>query len=249
MINTFRRKRKLCNICNNEINNYLPLNNYYELNQRQYGYDIDNLRPELLNKNEYTCPFCGSADRDRMYSLYIRKQLDNLNNPQFTLVDIAPSPSLSDFIKKNYNINYKTLDKYMDNVNYKLDIMNMDLIIDNSVDAFICSHVLEHVEDDLKAMNELKRILKPKTGWGILVVPIDLNCDRTLENINATAEERWKYFGQDDHVRKYSKQDYILRIRNSGLRVQQYGVEYFGEKAFYDNALEEQAVIYVVSKE
>lgn len=88
---------------------------------------------------------------------------------------------------------------------------------DESFDIIICSHVLEHVPDDVKAMSEFHRVLK-KNGWAILLVPIAA-MDKTYEDFSIVTEAgRLKAFGQSDHVRKYGK-DYIDRLRSAGFNV------------------------------
>ena len=82
----------------------------------------------------------------------------------------------------------------------------------------MCTHVLEHIPDDRKAMTELYRVLKPKTGIAFLNVPI-FNIPATFEDsaIN-TPELRLKYYGQADHVRAYGF-DYPQRLREAGFAV------------------------------
>jgi ubiquinone/menaquinone biosynthesis C-methylase UbiE len=97
----------------------------------------------------------------------------------------------------------------------KMDIMNIQYE-DESFDIIYCSHVLEHVPDDCKAIREFFRILK-KTGWAILNVPIIR--DKTYEDHSITdPAEREKVFGQSDHVRAYGY-DYIDRLREAGFSV------------------------------
>ena len=87
---------------------------------------------------------------------------------------------------------------------------------DDSFDAIYCSHVLEHVPDDAKAMSELYRVLKPG-GWAILAVPI--RGDTTFEDPTTTEpEERERLFGQSDHVRYYGK-DFKDRLEAAGFEV------------------------------
>ena len=86
-------------------------------------------------------------------------------------------------------------------------------------DVVLCNHVLEHVEDDMKALSEIKRVLKPG-GWAILLVPFfNPIPDVTFADNSITdPRERERIFGQSDHVRKYGK-DYAQRLAQSGMTV------------------------------
>lgn len=76
---------------------------------------------------------------------------------------------------------------------------------DNFFDVIICSHVLEHIKDDRKAIHELFRVLKQK-GIAFLQVPISKKAKDTFEDFTITSpKEREKYFGQKDHVRIYGQ--------------------------------------------
>jgi SAM-dependent methyltransferase len=87
---------------------------------------------------------------------------------------------------------------------------------DRSFDVIFCSHVLEHVEDDRRAMREFHRTLRDG-GWAILLVPI--TADHTVEDPSVTdPAERKRLFGQADHVRRYGP-DYVERLREAGFSV------------------------------
>ena len=78
-------------------------------------------------------------------------------------------------------------------------------------------HVLEHIPNDLKAMKELYRVLKP-LGTAILQVPLDEDRENTLEDDSITdQQERTRIFGQYDHVRVYG-QDYYNRLQKVGFK-------------------------------
>jgi ubiquinone/menaquinone biosynthesis C-methylase UbiE len=87
---------------------------------------------------------------------------------------------------------------------------------DQFFDVIFCSHVLEHVDDDMKAMREFYRVLK-NSGWAILLVPI--TSEQTFEDPSITDPQlRKKLFGQEDHVRRYGP-DYVNRLRMAGFKV------------------------------
>ena len=88
---------------------------------------------------------------------------------------------------------------------------------ENYFDLILCNHVLEHIEDDYKALNELYRVIKNK-GTLIAQVPLDKNLKTTFENKEIkNRRDRNKYFGQYDHLRVYGL-DFYNRLSNSGFK-------------------------------
>ena len=235
-----------CPICFSK-EGYLRLPDYYlELYMRyNLNYSISDF--ETLNIENYSCKKCGATDRDRLIALFLSDYLEAKNENRLKLLDFAPSKSLKKFIDK-YNNDYKSADLYMNDVDYNVDIRDMKIFGDSSFDVFICSHVLEHIDDDIAAMKELYRIAK-KGGVGILLVPIPLGLSKSVENEEYLLTEalRWKYFGQNDHVRMYSKQDFIERLEKVGFYVKELGKEHFGEK-FHSAGITPRSVLYVVRK-
>lgn len=89
---------------------------------------------------------------------------------------------------------------------------------DNLFDVIICCHVLEHILDDVAAMRELCRVLKPG-GLAFLQSPLDLKRVTTFEDSQCvTPEDRARAFGQSDHVRIYGL-DYKDRLEKAGFTV------------------------------
>jgi len=78
------------------------------------------------------------------------------------------------------------------------------------------NHVLEHVANDIKALAEIYRILKPG-GHAILQTPFSSLLHTTWSDDGISNDvARLIAYGQNDHVRLYGK-DIFERISNSGL--------------------------------
>jgi predicted SAM-dependent methyltransferase len=201
---------------------------------------------ETLNYDNYTCYGCGITDRDRLYLLFIEKKV--IANKEYSIVEFAPRAALSKRLKELPNVTHRTSDLFMKEVDDQLDLQNLHLYKDNSFDLFICSHILEHVEDDIKAMKELYRILKPG-GFGITMVPIITTVIETKEDPSIKDPLlRTKYFGQSDHVRLYAKHDFIQRLQSVGFKVNLYEADYFGKALFDQCGITQQSVLYTVEK-
>lgn len=168
------------------------------------------------------CPRCYSTDRDRLIYLYLvnfTKIFDEKNN----MLHVAPSGSLKALLKSIPTLKYREGIKYHEGFYYSKDISIIDIreldYGDNTYDVIFCNHVLEHIPEDMKAMKELYRVLKPN-GWAILQVPISKLLKKTYEDLSITSEkEREKHFGQFDHVRIYGA-DYTERLKAAGFEVE-----------------------------
>lgn len=134
------------------------------------------------------------------------------------MLHIAPEHCFMDRFEAMDNLEYITADIESPLAKIKMDIHDIPMD-DNSIDVVFCNHVLEHVKDDIKALGEIKRVLKPG-GWAILQIPFFYPLkDKTYEDATITdPKEREKAFGQDDHVRMYGK-DYGDRLASVGFEV------------------------------
>ncbi|MGA9667122.1 MAG: class I SAM-dependent methyltransferase [Gallionella sp.] len=236
-----------CSVCNRKVRKFIPLSKFYKENAEKYGYLYTFDDAETLNYRAYSCPHCSASDRDRLYALYVSKRLA-YGASNIAMLEVAPTHSLSEMLKKSGKITLRTADLIMEGVDDRVDITDMKCYADGAFDAFICSHVLEHVPDDLKALRELFRILKPG-GWGILMVPIIMTLDNIDEDpLLEDIGERWRRFGQDDHVRMYSKKGFVQRVENAGFIVRQYGREYFGVDVYRKRGISDKSILYVVEK-
>ena len=197
-----------CNFCHGHFRKLLPigLKNDVAMNLIGGGYRYS------------LCPRCHSTDRERLIYWYIVNKTNILNlDKTINLLHVAPERNLQKVLKASTKIKYISGDLNPLVADRKIDITDINFE-DDYFDFIICNHVLEHIQDDRKAMSELFRVLKPG-GEAILQVPISKCNKETFEDFSITSpEEREKYFGQKDHVRIYGK-DYRKRLEDVGFKV------------------------------
>ena len=241
----YSNRIKKCISCSHEVI-YQPLSQYYKDMYKKYGTDQSG-KSETLNQEEYLCPVCGSSDRDRMIISFLKENGLQKAPEGMKVLQFAPAKVISNWIEWNCpHVEYHTTDLYMDDVTFKSDIQNMVMVEDNTYDLIICYHVLEHVQDDEKAMAEMKRILK-SDGKLVFLVPINLNQDLIDEEWGLSEEENWRRFGQGDHSRSYGKKGLLERLEKY-FHVNQLGEEYFGEEVFRQCNLLDSSILYVLTK-
>ena len=215
--------------------------------RRRYGLVHPTGMSETMNRRRYSCSHCQAADRDRLYALYFRDYVRGGGSLR-SVLDIAPRPGLTRFLKASGVKTYRSADMIAHDADDRVDIQNMSVYADGQFQIFVCSHVLEHVADDIAAMRELHRVLAPD-GWGICMVPINLSLSEVYEDASIVDEAgRWKHFGQNDHVRSYSKKGFVERLESAGFAVEQYGIAHFGREAFRQHGIHPRSVLYVVRK-
>ncbi|HEX8268883.1 MAG TPA: methyltransferase domain-containing protein [Flavobacterium sp.] len=167
-------------------------------------------------RNNVLSPSTLSLERHRLLWLYLKNETDFFSAPKKVL-HFAPEQAFYKLFRNQKNLDYTTTDLYSPLADVKADICNLPFG-DNSFDIILCNHVLEHIPDDTKAMQELYRVLKPG-GMGIFQIPQDLRREITFEDNSITDQkERAKIFGQYDHVRVYGR-DYFGKLRSIGFTV------------------------------
>ncbi|WP_057939362.1 class I SAM-dependent methyltransferase [Algoriphagus resistens] len=163
------------------------------------------------------CPNCLSLERHRLMWLFLKQKTDFFSAP-LRVLHVAPEHCFIGRFEGLKNLDYITADLESPLAKVKMDVHDIPFP-ENSFDVVFCNHVLEHVEDDLRACAEFNRVLKPD-GWGILQSPV-YPIEKTLEDKNIKdPAERERLFGQRDHVRKFGK-DYAERLRKSGLLIEE----------------------------
>lgn len=167
-------------------------------------------------RNNVLSPSTLSLERHRLLWLYLQNETDFFSAEKKVL-HFAPEQCFLKRFRNLKNIDYTTTDLLSPIADVKADICNLPFK-DDEFDVILCNHVLEHIPDDTKAMQELYRVMKTG-GYGIFQIPQDLNRETTFEDNSITdKKERAKIFGQYDHVRVYGR-DYFNKLRSIGFKV------------------------------
>jgi len=194
-----------CPCCNTKLSKFTQIN--FEKSAKRFDVNrYKNIEQDVI------CPYCYSLPRHRILVSYLNNHIAEIKN--YKILHFAQEESIRIWMNRN-NIKYVSAD-IKNTADIKLDIENTGLESD-SVDMIICNHVLEHVNDYKKALNELKRIIKPN-GKIIISFPVDCNYDNVYEDNTITDRQgRVKAFGQYDHLRIFG--------RNSKQMLQNFGFE------------------------
>ena len=204
-------KGKQCPLCGCQRRKFLP-----------YGY--------VTSRENALCPNCLSLERHRLLWLWLVRESDIGRGAMALprLLHIAPEVALMRKFRKMYASTpdrYVTADLESPLADMHFDVQQIPLEAE-SFDAIICNHIMEHVEDDHKALRELYRIMR-RGGWGVILSPVELEREKTFEDDTITDRaERTRIFGQYDHRRIYGR-DYAERLREAGFEV--YDIDYKNE--------------------
>lgn len=160
------------------------------------------------------CPYCLSMERYRLLCLFLERRMAFGSTPA-RLLDVAPMWCFQEFCRARSNIEYVSID-----ISSPLAMRHMDIraleFRDEFFDCIVCYHVLEHIDDERRAMGELHRVLKPG-GWAIIQVPIHV--ERTVERSELSPSEAEEILKFDDHLRAYGR-DFGGRLESAGFRVE-----------------------------
>lgn len=218
---TIHNGSNFCNICNENVI------------FRQFYY-----------RKSALCPICHSLERHRAIAICLWYMLPNLLHKN--ILHFAPEKCLRGIITSipnNYiGTNFSQTDKY--NINIKEIPFD-----DNFFDLIIANNVLEHIDDDKKAVYELFRVLK-FGGVALITVPqiwqyqsiimrrtdgtfmehlFNLDPDETycLQNLQINKDNCLKYYGQIDHLRIYGKKSLCNLLQGPGFKVKIIDPKYY----------------------
>ncbi|CAL1240646.1 methyltransferase domain-containing protein [Candidatus Methylocalor cossyra] len=203
-----------CYICKRRFGHFYPYRNGAEV-ASPFIKELDLISGDTRN---FSCAYCGCHDRERHLFMYFDRLDLWARLRQAAVLHFAPEGKLEDAIIRQGPREYIKADLKP----ARPDIRPMsvtDIPFPNGhFDFIFCCHVLEHVPDDRRAMAELYRVLRPG-GQAVLQTPFSNLLAHTFEDPAIDTDSlRWRYYGQEDHVRLFGR-DLFSKLQAAGFRL------------------------------
>lgn len=151
-----------------------------------YHGPFHDLAAETGVRKHASCPFCGARERHRLQHLVVRELFPGTVRRDMRMLHVAPEPFFKEYFSHLFT-HYETADLVEEDVDHRIDIQRIPFP-DSVFDIVYASHVLEHVSNDLQALREISRILRP---GGIAILPVPLVADITVEYTQPNPHEAY----------------------------------------------------------
>ncbi|WP_017259225.1 class I SAM-dependent methyltransferase [Pedobacter arcticus] len=198
-----------CVCCNRSFRKFLPYGN--------------------VSRKNAMCPYCASLERTRLLNLYLLNETDIFIKKKKTL-HFAPEYMLSKKLRNSLKNDYVSSDLDPSVADIQQDIQSLTFK-DTVFDYVICCCVLGHVADEIKAIDEIYRVLKIG-GTAIINTVINLKEFETLELSGVSSEdERLKFYGEKDLLRLHGL-DFRERLARKNVKIEMvdYSLKYSKEE-------------------
>ncbi|MEP6914702.1 MAG: methyltransferase domain-containing protein [Acidobacteriota bacterium] len=165
------------------------------------------------------CPKCGSMVRHRLIGAALTECADlrSVIHSKSAVLHMSAEYCLRRVIEPIAG-EYVRGDFMTADCDIHVDLTNMHEIADGRFDVLIACDVIEHIENDIGAFREIRRVLRPG-GTAIITVPqVDAEVATYVDSAQVTEAQRTAAFGQHDHVKLYGN-DFADRLRSAGFTV------------------------------
>lgn len=169
-----------------------------------------------------SCPKCGSKERHRLMFHALTTHLKAHINVDAHILHFSAEPHITNLLREKVG-RYVTA-KFRGKADQTLDIRNIALP-DNSFDMVIATHVLEHIDNDMAAMSEIRRILRPN-GIALLAVPVyasqTIEYNQPMESGGHVRAPGLDYF---DRMRSVFDEVTVIESRDAPIEYQTFCLE------------------------
>lgn len=250
----FAGKGVYCPLCQSEFHSFAPFYSW-QFYSAENSPDTEPAWQCVKNEKVRRCPSCASLERQRLLWLFLMEEKKLPDQLPLRLLEFAPDIPFLQYFSSLPGLDYHPCDLDPGQARYQAHpelVQKADIAAipypEDFFDIILCNHVLEHVENDRKAMQELYRVMR-FGGWGVFQVPLDKTREHTLEEESIQSpEDREKYYGQVDHLRLYGK-DYPGRLEEAGftVRIVRFPAR-FSEEEIHKYGLDPEEDIYLAEK-
>jgi predicted SAM-dependent methyltransferase len=176
-----------------------------------YAGPFADIYPDKGTRRHAQCPQCWSGERHRLHYLCFRELAQQHDFSSMTVLHVAPDPFFRTFFGQWFKAQH-TADLNMAGVDFKVDLTALPFA-DASYDLVYASHVLEHIQDDRKAVREVHRVLRP---GGLAILPVPIVSPHTIEypEPNRFDDFHWRAPGPD-YFERYAEHFSSIEIRSS----------------------------------
>lgn len=181
--------------------------------------NISSVFGDLNGRSQVSCPNCRSLERHRFFYFVYENEIMS-KTQEIKMLHYAPEFCVSNLFTSKDNIQYFSIDlnperyKSIPNV-IKMDATNLEFE-DESFDIIISNHVLEHIPDDRKVLQEMYRVLKK---GGVVFISVAMNHTKETDEDPEvkTPEERLKRYRHVGHYRLYGY-DFAYKLKEAGFK-------------------------------
>lgn len=220
----------------NKIRPPLPLFRFLNRNKERFECPICGYKGPFADftsiggfRRHAVCPQCGALERHRLQYLVMGRVLDNVKSQKLKMLHFAPEEFFRPIFSKRFP-KYETADLFMKDVDHHVDILNLPFQ-DGAYDFVYASHVLEHIGDDGKAINEIRRVLGPN---GMAVLPVPIVCANTIEYPEANPHEAGHMRAPGlDYFEKYKKCFARVEVHSSGSFPEKYQLFIYEDRSVW----------------
>src|SRR5215471_8042721 len=228
--------RQLVRRVRNKMYLPLPLFKYFNRRKDKFTCPICAYKGPFMNfhsfagvRNNAVCAQCGAFERHRLQYLVIKETVKDLNLAEMKILHFAPEQCLKLIFTKQF-VNYETADLFMEDVDHKVDITNLPFA-DGSYDLVFASHVLEHLREDRKAVQEIRRVLKPH---GVAILPVPIVSANTIEYPEANPNEAGHVRAPGlDYFDRYKEHFGTVRVHTSESYPEKYQLFIYEDRSVW----------------
>jgi SAM-dependent methyltransferase len=178
------------------------------------------------------CPRCGCRERHRLQYCVLTELFASYPVTTGAALHFAPERPIEKLLRPRFT-RYTTADLEAWRADVKADLRKLPFD-DESYDFVFASHVLEHVDDDRRAVSEVARVLRP---GGIAILPVPVFGPTTIEYPCAVATEEYHVRAPGaDYFERYRSAFKTVDVKSSKDYLNAYQLYLYEDRSMYPTA-------------